>query len=233
MRARSAFTLLETLIGVVLLGGLIVVVFAVFAVGASGFKLGTARLDLQSEVRRIMTPLRQDLRNSSFQSISSVAVSRNVPAHPPNTQPLIPAHRDGLCFNGLQQILKDSSYDSNSGFPLWDCYVVYFASLDEPDGKMIRMVLQDPTPASTLSVPRSLSPSDLSLSNPDLLNRNIRVLSNRVLEFEATLDQSNQLVRIHLKVRSPAGHTNMGRRSTVEVVEISTSVRPANTWPRL
>lgn len=233
MSSKSAFTLLETLIGVVLLGGLIVVVFTVFAVGASGFKLGTARLDLQSEIRRIMTPLRQDLRNSSFQSVSSVAVSRNVPARPPDSLPLMPAHRDGLCFNGLQDILKDSSYDNTSGFPLWDCYVVYFATLDEPDGKMVRMQLRDPTPASTLSVPRSLSPSDLSMSNPDLLNRSVRVLSHRVLEFEATLDQPNQLIQIHLKLRSPAGRTNLGRRSTAEVVELSTSVRPANTWPRL
>jgi type II secretory pathway pseudopilin PulG len=231
---RRAFTLLEILIVVVILGGLIVVVFSVFAVGVSGFKLGTTRLDLQSELRRILNPMRQDLRNSSFQSTSFISVPRNVPLHPPNTQPVTPVHRDGLCFNGLQKLLDDGSYDSN-GFPRWDCYIVYFATLDEPDGKMVRMALQDNDvpPDDVLSVPRSLATSDLSLTNPELLQGNVRVLSNQVMDFEVATDQGNQLITLKLRLRGKAGHQNMGGRSTAEILEIHTAVRPANTWPRL
>ncbi|MBT9587080.1 type II secretion system protein [bacterium] len=231
---RRAFTLLEILIVVVILGGLIVVVFAVFAVGVSGFKLGTVRLDLQSELRRIINPLRQDLRNSSFQSTSFVSVNRNVPANPPDAQPVTPVHRDGLCFNGLKHVLDDASYDQ-SGFPKWDCYVVYFASLDEPDGKMVRLTLRDDDvpPDDVLSIPRTLAAGDLSLTNPELLDGNVRILSNQVMDFEVSTDQGNQLVHLRLRLRGKAGHQDMGRRSIAEVLEINTAVRPANTWPRL
>lgn len=236
MRPRAGFTLLEALIVVVVLGGLIVTVFSVFTVGVSGFKLGTARLDLQGEMRRVMNPLRQDLRNSSFQSASFLTVNRNVPANPPNATPQAAVNRDGLSFNGLQNMLNDASYDA-TGFPKWDCYIVYFATLDEPDGKMVRLALRDPSDLSssecTLSVPRPLSNGDLSLSNPQLLNNNIRVLSSQVMDFQVSLDQANQLVAIKLRLRSPVGRMELGRRSTVEVLEIQTSVRPANTFPRL
>ena len=63
---RRAFTLLEILVVVVILGGLIIVVFGVFAVGVSGFKLGTVRLDLQSELRRIVNPLRRTCATRVF-----------------------------------------------------------------------------------------------------------------------------------------------------------------------
>ena len=230
---RNAFTLLETLISVVILGGLIAVVFEVFSVGVSGFKLGTTRLDLQSELRRILTPMRQDLRNTSFQSVSTTSVARDVPLSPPNLQPLTPVRRDGLCFGGLRDSLSDSSYDADTGFPLWDCYVVYFATLDEPDGKMARMTLRDSTPRDVLSLPRALSSSDLSMANPDLLDGNVRVLSQQLMDFEVSTDQGNQLVNVKLRLRGKAGHQDMGRRSTAEILEISTGIRPANTWPRL
>ena len=225
--------MLESLITIAVLGGLTLVVFAVFEVGVTGFKVGGNRLDLQGDLRRLLTPLRKDLQNSSFQSLSMVAVSAsNIPLKPPSPTPSVTVQRDGLCMNALRNAQDEGSYNSDSGLPIWDCFICYFATQDAPDGKMIRMLLRDPT-HDTLSIPRSLSPGDLSLANPDLLANNIRVLSDQVMEFGVTLDPSNQLVRLHLKLRSKAGHQQMGGRSLVEVLEIDTTVDPANTNPRL
>lgn len=232
MKSR-AFTLLESLVTIAVLGGLVLVVFAVFEVGVTGFRVGGNRLDLQGDLRRVLTPLRKDLQNSSFQSLSMVTVSAyNIPLKPPAASPAVTVQRDGLCMNGLRNTQDDDSYDADSGLPVWDCFICYFASLDAPDGKMLRMMLKDPS-RNTLSVPRSLASSDLSLSNPDLLANNIRVLSDQVMEFGVTLDPSNQLVRLHLKLRSKVGRQQMGGRSLVEVLEIETTVDPANTNPRL
>ncbi len=231
--AVRGFTLLESLITIAVLGGLVLVVFAVFEVGVTGFKVGGNRLDLQGDLRRVLTPMRKDLQNSSYQSVSMLAVSAaNIPLKPPGATPSTTVERDGLCMNGLRNPQDDDSYDSDSGLPIWDCFVCYFATQDSPDGKMVRMLLRDPS-HDTLSVPHPLSPGDLSLANPDLLANNIKVLSDQVMEFGVTLDPSNQLVRLHLKLRSKIGHQQMGGRSLVEVLEIDTTVDPANTNPRL
>ena len=215
------------------MGGLVLMVFAVFEVGVTGFKVGGNRLDLQGDLRRVLTPLRKDLQNSSFQSISAVSVKAdNIPLKPPSPNPATTVQRDGLCMNGLRNSQDDDSYDSVSGLPVWDCFVCYFATLDSPDGKMVRMLLRDPS-RDTLGVPRPLSSSDLSLSNPDLMASNVRLLSDQIMEFGAVLDPANQLVRLHLKLRSKVGHQQMGGRSLVEILEIETTVDPANTNPRL
>ncbi|MBN9413980.1 MAG: prepilin-type N-terminal cleavage/methylation domain-containing protein [Candidatus Eremiobacteraeota bacterium] len=230
---RRGFTLLESLITIAVMGGLVLMVFAVFEVGVTGFKVGGNRLDLQGDLRRVLTPLRKDLQNSSFQSVSTVSVTAdNIPLKPPNPSPAATVQRDGLCMNGLRNSQDDDSYDNVSGLPIWDCFVCYFATQDSPDGKMVRMLLRDPS-RDTLGIPRPLSPSDLSLSNPDLLASNVRVLSDQIMEFGAVLDPANQLVRLHLKLRSKVGRQQMGGRSLVEILEIETTVDPANTNPRL
>ncbi|MFN8610519.1 MAG: prepilin-type N-terminal cleavage/methylation domain-containing protein [Vulcanimicrobiota bacterium] len=229
---RRGFTLLESLVTIAVFGGLVVFLFGVFSVGASGFKVGTNRLELQSEMRRVLTPLRKDLQNSSFQTMSSVAVSTNVPQNPPFPSPGLDVQRDGICMNGLRNLNSESSYDSETGLPVWDCFICYFGTLDSPDGKMVRMLLRDPS-HDVVGTPRSLSAGDLSLSNPDLLNGGVKVLSDELMEFGVSLDNSNQLVRLHLKLRSKAGHQQMGGRSLVEVLEIQTTVDPINTHPRL
>lgn len=229
-RARG-FTMLESLITIAVLGGLILVVFAVFEVGVSGFKLGNNRLELQGDLRRLLAPLRKDLLNSSYQSVSTLPVTVEVPQNPPFANPEVTVHRDGLCFNGLRDMSSADSYNADSGLPEWDCYVCYFATKDSPDGKLARILLKDPA-HTTRSDPRNLQSSDLSLASPDILNNSVKVLSDRVMEFEATQDESNQVVNLHIRMRSKVGHHEMGGRSTVEILEIRTAINPTNTFPR-
>lgn len=231
-RPARGFTLLESLVTIAVLGGLIVVVFSVFQIGATGFRVGSNRLDLQGDLRRLMAPLRKDLQNSSFQSTSFVSQSVSTPARPPNASPTVTVQRDGLSMNGLLQPEDNDSYDKDSGLPIWDCYFCYFATLDQPDGKLVRMVLKDPS-HDVLSRPMNLGPADLSLSNKDLIQNNLKILSDQMMDFGVTLDESNQLVRLHLRLRSKVGHQMMGGRSLVEVLEIQTTINPANTNPRL
>ncbi len=231
MRRRGGFTLLESLVTLAVLGSLILVVFAVFEVGVTGFKLGNNRLELQGDLRRLMAPLRKDLLNSSYQSASTLAITVDVPEKPPAQNPQVTVHRDGLCFNGLRNLEANASYDSISGLPIWDCFVCYFATRDNPDGKLVRLLLRD-NPPSTRSDPKNLQPGDLSTAAPELLDRSVKVLSDRVMEFEATLDPSNQLVVVHLRMRSKAGRLAMGGRSSVEILEIRTVINPTNTFPR-
>jgi len=229
---RGGFTLLEALITVLILGSLTGVVFMVFAVGASAFRVGNNRLDLQSDLRRVLTPLRRDLENTSFQSISATTSEVDTPQNPPAASPTVLARRDGICMNALRDSLSDASYAPGTGLPNWDGFLLYFATRDNPDGRMVRLVLKDPTPG-VLSVPRNLAAADLSLANPDVVSGEARILSDQILDFRVTLDSSNQLVNLSLKFRTKAGHQSLGGRSLIEVLEIDTSIDPANTNPRL
>lgn len=232
MKRRCGFTLLEALLTISIMGGMMGVLLAVFAAAGPGYKLGSTRLDLQSDLRRILGPLRRDLFNSAFQSLSVLGRIADVAANPPYDQPRLSVHRDALCMNALSRGgTSPAEYSPTSGRPMWDCYVVYFATRDDPNGNLIRMVLRD-TSVSDIAQPiPSLNEADLSLSNANLLNNDWKELSSQVLEFSASLDEGNQLVRFHLKIRGAAGRRE--GKSTAEVLEIESTLRPDNTWPRL
>lgn len=231
MRATRAFSLLETLFTVAIMGGLMAILAGVFAAATANLKLGATRLELQSELRRVVTPLRRDLRNTNFLSVSRVGQTCSVSANPPAAGPKVDVARDGLALNGLKQPLADASYDPDSGKPLWDCYVLYFATRDDPDGRLVRALVDDSPRSEVARTLTGFSVADMSASNPNLLDDSLRVLSQQVYAFGATLDTTNQLVQVHVKLRGRAGRRE--GKSTAEHLEVRFSLRPANTWPRL
>lgn len=232
MKPVRGFTLLEAMFTVAIMGGLIVILAGVFSTAAAGFKLGNSRLGLQGELRRILAPLRRDLRNASYQSASVAPIAVRVAAAPPGAVPQVDVRRDRLCFNGLKNNGRNNSqYDPDSGKPLWDCYLVYFATADNPNGRLVRAVLDVSPPRLTARVFPNLNGADLSLSNPALAAEGLRVLSKQVLAFDAELDDTTQMVRFGLRLRAEAGRRE--GKSTAEIMEVQISVRPANTWPRL
>jgi prepilin-type N-terminal cleavage/methylation domain-containing protein len=231
VRQVRGFSLLETMFTVAIMGGLMAILAGVFATATANLKLGATRLELQSELRRVVTPLRRDLRNTNFLSVSRVGQTCSVAANPPATQPKVDVARDGLALNGLKRPLLDSSYDSDSGKPLWDCYILYFATRDDPDGRLVRALLDDSPRSEVAKMLPGFGAGDLSASNPNLLDNSLKVLSQQVYAFGVELDTTNQLVQMHVKLRGRAGRRE--GKSTAEHLEVRFSLRPANTWPRL
>jgi hypothetical protein len=218
--SRRAFSLLETLISVGILGGIMLLLCVIFEVGSHGFKVGTARLNLQSELRRIIQPLRRDLRNTSFPSVRTLARSAG------------PNQRGGVSCNGLTDTLSTGQYEAGSGLPLWNCYIVYFATLDEPVGKMVRGMLTDPSRDTVASPLAAFTEAELSISNPGWIEDTPRVLSDHVQHFSASLNGADQLITLQLRLQGAAGRTELGQ-SLAEVLEVELVVQAANTWPRL
>lgn len=233
---RRGFSLLEALFSVTLMGALIGIVCAVFEMGAAGYRLGQTRLELQSELRRITVPLSKDLKNSSLLSVSTLAQTCQVSDNPPFAQPLVTVHRDGVACNGLKT--RTASSYSDRGLPRWDCYMLYFATQDAPDGRLMRTLLRDPSTLDSdpdndiLSVPLQLTPGHFSSSHPDMLDGELKTLSTQVMEFSTELNLVEQYVSVRIKVRGKQGRT-LGGKSSAEVLETSLSIRPENTWPRL
>ncbi len=231
MKTRRGFTLLEAMFTVLIMGGLIAILAGVFSIASSNFKLGTTRLQLQGELRRILAPLRRDLRNSSFHSTATVEGSASVAARPPDAAPTVTVRRDGLSMAGLKEPGRDSSYQADDGKPLWDCYLLYFATLDNPNGKLVRAVLDDSPPRPLAKPLNPFTTANLSMSDPALVANGLRVLSEQVLAFEVELEPPTQMVHAHIKLRGKEGRRE--GKSTAEILEVKISLRPANTWPRL
>ncbi|MBX3170830.1 MAG: prepilin-type N-terminal cleavage/methylation domain-containing protein [Candidatus Eremiobacteraeota bacterium] len=233
MTRRSAFSLLELLIALAILGGLTATLFVIFSMGSRSFQVGTGRADLQSDMRRVLTALRKDVHNSSFSSISTLDSQISVPQRPPAPLPTINVQRGAVCLNGLRRPQNPTSYDSDSGLPRWDCYIVYWATKDVPEGKLMRMLLRDDD-GGVQGVPRDpFSAADLTSAHPSLLDHSVKELCDRLLAFRVDLDAGNQLVNINLKLRSRPGRQMGAGRSLLEVIEITSTVFPANTHPRL
>ena len=222
---RRGFSLPEILIGLVVLSGLMVGSFMIFDVGVSGFQVGTNRLDIQSDLRRILAPLRRDLRNSSFQSITAIR---------PGTGPGVGV-RDGVCMAGLQESAGGALYNPSTGMPQWNCFVLYFATEQQGTGSMVRALLDDPTPGRTVASPlEGFNTTYLSYPNvPHAMPGSVCVLSRQVVDFEVNTRVTDQAVDVRLHLRAPKVRVLQGRRELAEMLEVKISLRPANTWPRL
>lgn len=232
--SRRALSLLEILVTTLIFGALMLLMTEVFQLGTSLFAGGSTRLELQNEVRRIQAAMQRALQNSNFNSVSILNNSQQVPLDPLLPHPTVSVERGGLCFNGLTDSLNQARYDALTGLPRWDCYELFWATLDVPDGKLIYARMHDPTPYSTQAVPLpGFSSAIFSLGNSELISGELKTLSHRIFHFGGSLDGPNQLVHIRLSVRTPAGRTSAQRKSLVEAVSVQYVLRPENTYPRL
>jgi hypothetical protein len=234
---RRGFTLIEALVYASMMSLMVVILFTMFAAGVSNFRQGVGRIELQGEARRILAPLRRDLFNSSYASVSHVARTYDAPRDPMRNASTRPVQRDGLCFRALRPG-GSHQFDADSGLPRWDCYCLYFATADMPEGRMVKALVSDGDPPTLDARPMSgllaHQAAFLRFPNPaNLLPGQLHTFSRQVLEFAVTPLDSDQSVQIKLVVRGAAGRLEMGHRSSAEILELNLTIRPVNTYPRL
>ncbi len=222
MRHRG-FTLIETLVGVVIFMGLVFVAFFLFEYGVrASFKLTNSQ-DLQSVATRIALSLQNELRRSARSSVTCVT---NLTT--PNN-----LRRDGVCFLAVSDWKSAAAFNSTYGMPNFDRYVNYYATTEEPTGRLIRS-LYTTTPDYTCPPMASFSLSANCRANPAFntgvnasvqLGDDIRVF--RVTELgDGRLLASIELFRAGLK--GPSDGTKQHDQS----YQLDVEVFPFNTWPK-
>lgn len=136
-----------------------------------------------------------------------------------------------------------NNFHLDTGAPLWNQYLVFYATLEEPVGRLVRMRL-DPNPPP--EAPRAIPMSDLD----DLHNNNPTlntfdggappyiVLSKNVVEFKFTpgLDGAGKETgefeaTLKLKQKSAKSAVESHRLREFDYYEIQVSVRPENSFP--
>jgi prepilin-type N-terminal cleavage/methylation domain-containing protein len=221
---RSGFTLIELLISMGLLGLLLGMIFAAFDLGTRIFQETATRQSSETQLRNIKLLLERDCKLSNFWY--SRALSR--PALEGD------GFRDALSLSTLGNWDDPSRFDSLTGRPLWDRYVVWYATQETP-GKLYRQVVEPSFTGPSLTAPYSALPSNLSTldpnSNADLVSS--RLLSQNVQNFETGLKLKNGTITTTIRLLSVGGKRPTSATRVEDHLEVSLTFRPKNSWPAI
>ena len=239
----TAFSIPELLLGMVLLGLLTGILFQILLMGVGNWQLGHARSSGAIELRRICQALRNDLRHSSYYSVSFVNglnVTVNIPGVASQQ-----VNRDALCMAALKLPNDPASYDSDQySLPKWDCYCAYYTSQDLPSGTMLRYI----TPRTGVSAQMVAGLGDtyaeplatfvkgsnlLSMSPPIVLGAGFKTISKSIHSITYELIPGEQAVKVRLVILDDINRVAGAGKSTAEFLESTFSMQCNNTWPPL
>lgn len=204
------------------------VTFSVFGYGFQGFKMASGRQGLQGDARAVMSRLRQDVEQSTFLGISM--------DDGPTRQVMVdgmvqPRHL--LCMPGLTDWNDPNNFDSQTGLPKWDSYILYQPELQPDTARLFRVEWIVGGNLAGQSWPDFTSYRTLYLNAPAPKGTNInggtaremRALAGKVLGFETTKSTKSVLVTLRLKNRAKGP---VGGSSRDEILEIRSRCVPKN-----
>lgn len=227
-KSPGGLSLLETVFSMALLSIIMLAIFGIFSVGQRTFHFASLRQSLQSESRRAFLMLQQDVRQSNFVASTSRTRSLSLILPRRESEGPVMVDRDGLCLPAVQDWASPSAINEFTGFPNFDCYVVYYAT-QEPEGRFIRQVLRPPT----------VGPypfEGFTLNDDPLINAhqvgNYRTLSHHVSNFQARKDEAARLIRLSVRFRGLGGARPGGGKQADESLELSLQMYPENTYPK-
>jgi hypothetical protein len=231
MRAHS---LPELMFGIQLLLVIVVCLFIMFRFGSRSFQLAVTRQGIEGEARRVAALIENDLLNSHYQSINIIRRTFNVDIDNDGEKELAVA-RYGVCMVGLRGWDEPGNFDFVTGMPIWNEHIVYYAT-DEEEGRLIRQIIRPPGGAK-VSQYRLLTFSSANNMNLNpATNRNQQsyiTLSTHVLDFNAATENSNQAVRVALKLRGKNVRRATSDKRVDETFQMERRITPENTFPRL
>lgn len=230
---RRGFSLLELCVSMSILSVVLMGIFGVFEMGQSSFHFASLRQGLQSEARVAFNVLSNDLRHSSFVTVSTIPRSVSVVLPRQENRGSQSLDRDGLCCAGVQNWESPSAIDINSGFPNFDSFVVYYGT-SEPEGRLIRQLVKPalvgPYPNAEFSLANSMK--DNPMSNTSRVGVT-RTLSKRLLSFRARRDNGTRLIHVTMRLRGMGGARPGTSARADETFELTLKTYPENTYPRV
>ncbi len=228
-RFRQGLSLLETVFSMAILSVVMLAIFGIFSMGQRSFHFASLRQGLQSEGRKAWTLLKQDLRQSNFVATTARARPASLLLPRREAEGLVSVDRDGLCLPSVRDWASPTAINEVTGFPNFDCYIVYYAS-EDPEGRFIRQVIQPPTvgpyPFEGFTLNQDPLTNAHRVGNP-------KILSYQVLSFQARKDEGSRLIRLSVRFRGLGAGKPGSTKKADETFELSLQIYPENTYPRL
>lgn len=205
----------------------LMVLFMTVGWGFRSFSLAVAKSDVTTEARRLALFVEQELRSSSYFSMTLVNRS------------LGKDRRDGLCFVSRNDWSHVDAYDRTNGGPAWNRYFIYYATNEAPFGQFVRLSMDVAEPSEIGPFPYSKFSSAGTQANyllddftaytlPEV--ESARSLASSVQSFEAKLIPISQELELRLLLRQ---NGLMARRANGDreggTFELQYRVQPQNT----
>lgn len=224
MRLQRGTTVVELLVGMTILLLLMGAVFSLFEFGTQSFRLSALRQDLQTTSRQILTRIEQEIRLTNLESMSVADdAARRIVVDGAVTR------RHALCLATLSDWNDLTLFDANSGMPLWNRYTLYYATLENPQGRLLRVELDTGAPAAGpwaafagLPLPDALPVSPFAGATV----KRAQSLTSEVLEFALTPD--DKAMGCTLKLRRQETTKFAGQKGRDEVFQLDIKTRPRN-----
>lgn len=230
---KRGFSLLELCVSLSILSFVLLGIFGVFELGQSTFHFASLRQGLQSEARVAFYALSNDLRHSSFVTVSTIPRTVSVVLPRQENRGSQTLDRDGLCAAAVQNWESSTAVDLNSGFPNFDSFSVYYGT-SEPEGRLIRQMvtppLVGPYPNAQFTLANSMH--DNPLANASRVGVT-RTLSKRLLSFQARRNNATRLVEVRMRFRGTGGSKPGSSARADETFELTLKTYPENTYPKV
>ena len=214
---------LTTLLIFILFSGAL---FIIFQIGSRGFELSVARQGVQNDARRLGLYVDKELRSSNLISF----VVQDGPNRRVNLDGKS-VHRDALCFVSVKD-WRATTFDPVSIEPNWDCYIIYYATKEEPHGRLIRAVVE-PNKVSAAPWNRFLRNPDRYIEDDPSRNGSrqlsYRVLASNVAEFRCSASAGLGHVNLRLRLRENTSKFSASGAREGSTFELKYEVTPNNT----
>lgn len=221
MRQRG-FTLSEVLVACFVLSMALLVCFELFQWCSRAALLGQSRASLESEGRRLLLGVRMDLMRSDFDGLET-DLSRTTLNPEGETMP-----RHALSFPCLENWSNPASFNTESAAPLWDRYLVLYATRANP-GLLVKQ-FYTPAGAPYQGPMGNLAGllNEAPASNPN--SRGFQVLSQNLESFRVTTDETNKVIECQL-VLARRGGRKAEKAALNERHQLSLTTRLENSGP--
>lgn len=228
--SSTGFTITEALVTLLVFSFFIGILFVTLAHGFRTFSLSVARSDVTTEARRLLLYMESELRSTAYFSIAPVERMSDGPS-------LQHSRRDGLCFVSVLDWSKPNVYNRIEARPEWDRYVCYYATTEEPSGRLVRLALSPEKSEEVGSFPYAkfgsvpftyMVENPLALKLSDLAN--VRVIATKIKSFEVELLPAGQEVDVRTILRQNAIMSRRGdKRREGGTFELHYRIRPQNS----
>lgn len=213
---------METLVTLSVLSLLLVVIFGTFGMATSIFQDTDVRQSSENQLRSIKLLMERDLELGDFWLLNTM----NRPIADP------PTSRDAFAIGTLADWDNPAQFDSVTGRPSWNRYIVWYAT-QESSGKMVRQVVEPPGGA-VLTAPYANLGANLN-DDPDL-NAHVlysRTLSERLRNFQVEAAPQNGTLKATIGLQTTGAKRPNSQQNTMENLELTLVFLPRNTWPKI
>lgn len=228
---NRGFSVLEAVLACALFSLVGLCLFGMLQFGFRSFAIGGQRMGSQAEQETILARLRADLE---FTTVASIRTAEGGPRNivvPLSVGPANePRHILSCCT--LTNWNDKKSYDSNSGLPNWDRYLVYQANLSA-EGTLYRLEL-DPSAivndegwanftSYVSAYPNQPPATGVLVGGARVVRR--QVLTSHLLAFEVTKSSDDLILRTVLYGKGSRTPVSGSQRSQVFETKARISVR--------